>query len=150
MPLRRVREPFDAPGWLYEWKLDGFRALTHVDGGGARLVSRNGQTFKGFAPLCAELASVVGRPAILDGELVCLAADGRSDFDALFYRRAEPYFIAFDLLLIGRKDLRLRPLLETEAPPPRTRWPPTWPRPLPLACKAERHCPLRPRLPVGS
>lgn len=110
-PLLRRRDPFDDPAWLYELKLDGFRALAQVDAG-ARLVSRNGHRFKAFDPLCAELARVVGRTAVLDGELVCLDPDGRSDFDTLFYRRAEPYFYAFDLLALDGRDLRNRPLLE--------------------------------------
>jgi bifunctional non-homologous end joining protein LigD len=109
MPLRRLRVPFDDAAWLYELKLDGFRALAHVDSGDARLVSRNGHRFRAFAPLCVALAAALdGRDAILDGEIVCLDRDGRSDFDALFYRRAEPYFYAFDCLMLDGKDLRAR------------------------------------------
>jgi hypothetical protein len=60
-------------------------------------------------------ARVIGRPAVLDGELVCLDADGRSDFDALFYRRTDLYFYAFDFLVLDGRDLRERPLLERKA-----------------------------------
>jgi bifunctional non-homologous end joining protein LigD len=48
--------------------------------------------------------------AILGGELVCLATDGRPDFYALLYRHAAPVFYAFDLLSIEGEDLREKPL----------------------------------------
>jgi bifunctional non-homologous end joining protein LigD len=49
---------------------------------------------------------------VLDGEIVCLAPDGRSQFYDLLFRRQWPYFIAFDALMINGEDLRDRPLLE--------------------------------------
>jgi hypothetical protein len=30
MPLGRRREPFDHPGWIFELKYDGFRALLSI------------------------------------------------------------------------------------------------------------------------
>ncbi len=56
LPLQRRRDPFDHRDWLFELKLDGFRALAYVERGKGRLVSRNGNTFKRFAPLAAEIA----------------------------------------------------------------------------------------------
>jgi bifunctional non-homologous end joining protein LigD len=50
--------------------------------------------------------------AILDGELVSLEPDGRSNFHRLMFRRDWPYFYAFDLLSVDGVDLRDRPLLE--------------------------------------
>ena len=41
MPLARFDAPFDHPDWIFEPKLDGFRAVAYVEGGGCRLVSRN-------------------------------------------------------------------------------------------------------------
>jgi ATP-dependent DNA ligase len=32
MPLVRIAQPFDHPDWLFELKLDGFRALAHIEG----------------------------------------------------------------------------------------------------------------------
>src|SRR5262249_34534355 len=77
------------------------------------LVSRNGHRFRRFDALANTIAAAVrGRRVVLDGEIVCLGPDGRSLFDALFYRRSEPYFYAFDLLALDGRDLRRRPLLE--------------------------------------
>ncbi len=38
--LIHLREPFDSEAYVFELKMDGFRALAHVTGDGARLVSR--------------------------------------------------------------------------------------------------------------
>jgi bifunctional non-homologous end joining protein LigD len=46
MPLKRHKEPFLHPDWLFELKHDGFRALAFVQNGGCRLVSRNGNELR--------------------------------------------------------------------------------------------------------
>jgi len=63
MPLVRVREPFDGDDWIFELKYDGFRALAYIAKGKAWLVSRNGHTYKSFAPLCGSIAESVPKPA---------------------------------------------------------------------------------------
>ncbi len=110
--LGRAAEPFDAKDWLYELKYDGYRALLYLDRGGAQLVSRNGNRFTRFGPLGAELAGDIHvRDAVIDGEVVCLDRDGRPRFDALFYGRGSPIFVAFDLLWMNGRDYRGYPLL---------------------------------------
>jgi hypothetical protein len=37
-------------------KVDGFRALAHIDAGNGERISRNGNTFHGFADLAASIA----------------------------------------------------------------------------------------------
>jgi ATP-dependent DNA ligase len=56
MRLSRRPEPFDSDEFLYELKVDGFRALLHLEDGKGELVSRNGNTFHGFAELAQWLA----------------------------------------------------------------------------------------------
>jgi bifunctional non-homologous end joining protein LigD len=81
MPLVRIPEPFDHPDWLFELKHDGFRALAHADGHLCRLVSRRGHEFRKFGLLADEIAhSVRTMSAVVDGEIVCLGPDGRSQF----------------------------------------------------------------------
>ncbi|HWQ56810.1 MAG TPA: hypothetical protein VN442_24195 [Bryobacteraceae bacterium] len=53
--LPDLPEPFDHPAWIYELKYDGFRALVYIEDGRARLVSRNGNTFKSFPELTAAI-----------------------------------------------------------------------------------------------
>ena len=50
--------------------------------------------------------------AILDGEIVCLDGDGKSQFRDLLFRRGEPRFIAFDLLWLDGTDLRFLSLAD--------------------------------------
>ena len=99
MPLGRRPEPFSDPDWIFEIKWDGFRALLYSEKNEARLVSRNGNTFKSFPGLCDGLArDLNGRRCVLDGEIVCVDSDGRPHFRDLLFRRAEPVFYAFDIL----------------------------------------------------
>jgi bifunctional non-homologous end joining protein LigD len=113
MPLVQVPETFDGADWLFEIKHDGFRALAHVDGPQCRLVSRHGHVFSNWDVLCTEIShSIRAHDAILDGEIVCLDGDGRSNFHKLLFRRDWPYFYAFDLLAVDGEDLTGRPLLE--------------------------------------
>ena len=113
MPLKRHKEPFSHPDWLFEIKHDGFRALAFIDGGSCRLVSRNGNDFKTFGSLAAAIPKELkAASAVLDGEIVCLDEQGRSQFNELLFRRGEPRFFAFDLLWCDGKDLRDDPLHE--------------------------------------
>jgi len=40
MPLLKRAAPFDDPDWIYELKMDGFRALAVVEHGRAQLISQ--------------------------------------------------------------------------------------------------------------
>src|SRR5271156_4320566 len=89
MVLSRRAAPFDHPDWLFELKHDGFRAVAYVADGECRLVSRRNHQYKRFAPLHAAIAGELRvTDAILDGEIVCLDAQGRSIFKELLYRGA--------------------------------------------------------------
>ena len=116
MPLVRIPEPFDHDEWIYELKLDGFRALAYIDGHHCRLVSRNGHTFKHWPYLNVELAHIIRcDSAVLDGEIVCFDDDGRPNFHKLLFRRDWPHFAAFDALMLDGHDLRQLPLIERKA-----------------------------------
>ncbi len=111
MPLVRIPQPFDDPAWIFELKYDGFRALAFIEAGRCRLVSRNGHTFRQFTPLSDSLARNLP-DGIYDGEIVVVDRDGRSQFNALLFRRGTPVFAAFDLLRHDGEDLRRLELLE--------------------------------------
>jgi bifunctional non-homologous end joining protein LigD len=114
-PIRPVlrREPFNDSDWIFELKHDGFRALAYIESGAVRLVSRNGNVFKSFPGLRDALATTLNvRNSVLDGEIVCVDANGRSQFNDLLFRRGDPRFYAVDLLWLNGKDLRNHPLLE--------------------------------------
>lgn len=105
--------------WLFELKYDGYRILGYVEGGGVRLITRNGndytQRFQGVANSLLDWAA--GRAMVLDGEMVIADAQGRTDFQALqnHMRNSQPQnltYIIFDLLALDGSDLREQPLIQ--------------------------------------
>jgi hypothetical protein len=64
MRLLRVPEPFDHPEFIFEPKIDGFRALAYVEWRRCRLVSRNGHEFKSWPQLAEEIAHVGRRTGV--------------------------------------------------------------------------------------
>lgn len=109
-----VDAPFDEPGWLYEVKWDGFRAIAYVDGKEVRLRSRNNKVFdKKFYPVHSAL-SEWGARAVVDGEIIVVNEKGEPDFSALQEWRSEAdgqlIYYVFDLLWLDGYDLRETPL----------------------------------------
>ena len=101
----------DGPEWLHEIKYDGYRLLARIERGGVRLITRNGLdwTMK-FPALAQALAAVRVDSALIDGEVVVLAADGTTSFAELQDRIAREetsalVFFAFDLLYRDGWDL---------------------------------------------
>src|SRR5262252_882013 len=100
MPLARFDAPFEHADWIFEPKLDGFRTIAYVEGGTCRLVSRNWNAFKTFAPLAEAIGQELARhSAILDDEIVRPGPDGRPMFYELMRRRGPFCFYAFDRLI---------------------------------------------------
>ena len=82
-----VDEPFDDKQWIYEIKWDGYRALTYVEDGEVRFVSRNGNDLTSAYPELHDIGlSVAAKTAILDGEIVALDPEGRSSFSLMQQR----------------------------------------------------------------
>src|SRR5262245_26475420 len=111
MQLFLIAAPFDDPDWLFEIKHDGFRALAYISDGSCTLFSRKNNQYKSFGAL-RECLAQLNTPAILDGEIVSLDAEGRSQFWPLMSRKAQVSFYAFDLLWLGVKGLRGLPLVK--------------------------------------
>jgi hypothetical protein len=61
-------DAFDHAAYVYELKMDGFRAIAHVDRDSTRLVSRRGNVYRSFPRLCGAIAKAVTCEAVLDGE----------------------------------------------------------------------------------
>jgi bifunctional non-homologous end joining protein LigD len=106
------------PGWVHEIKLDGYRALCRLEKGRARLITRRENDWtEQFGRIGAAAAFLPAQTALLDGEVVWLAADGRTDFQALQGALGEGrderlFYFAFDLLHLDGWDLRRTPLLQ--------------------------------------
>jgi bifunctional non-homologous end joining protein LigD len=103
--------------WLYEVKLDGYRALIVKDGGRVRIISRNEKDLTAaYPPVAAAAKRLTAAAAVVDGEIVAVDAQGRPSFQALQHRGAHPghalVFYAFDLLHLDGRDLTALPLEE--------------------------------------
>jgi bifunctional non-homologous end joining protein LigD len=101
---------FNSPDWMWEPKLDGYRALAFVDPRGVRLRSRRGLDLgDDFPRLAAELGNQAVNAMVLDGEIVAFDAGGRPSFGAMQNRGSSTeraVFYAFDLLHFAGIDLR--------------------------------------------
>lgn len=118
----------EGPGWRYEPKWDGFRAIVFRDGDSIRIISRNGQPLERYFPELVDfLRPTLPAECVVDGEIV-IAGEQALDFDALMQRihpaasrikklsaETPASFVAFDLLALGPRDLRPRPFVERRA-----------------------------------
>jgi len=101
---------FNNPDWMWEPKLDGYRALAFIDGKGVKLRSRRGLELGGdFPKLIADLGKQGVEGMVLDGEIVAFDASGRPSFGAMQNRDSgaeRAVFYCFDLLYFAGADLR--------------------------------------------
>jgi bifunctional non-homologous end joining protein LigD len=107
-------EPFDHQDWIFEVKWDGYRAIAEIREDGVSLYSRNGISFsRKFSPI-AESLRKLRFDAVLDGEIVVVDDQGRSDFQALQHyqdtRSGRLLYYVFDLLYFQGHDLTGLPL----------------------------------------
>lgn len=122
-PMLAVAGPLPTvPGWAAEVKWDGIRLLAQVTANGSvRAWTRNAREVSGTWPEVtgAVPAGLVGRAALVDGEVVALGADGRPSFGLLQQRMGltargdvarvaacvPTVFMVFDLLALDGHDL---------------------------------------------
>ena len=118
MKAKLVTRPPAGPGWLYEIKFDGYRAVALCGGGEVRLLSRTEKDLGAKFPEVREAIEEFGiHDAILDGEIVALDREGRSSFQLLqAYEIGEEkppiFYYLFDAMRLGGRDLRKHPLGE--------------------------------------
>ena len=118
--------------WLYETKYDGFRCILHWTENGVQLFSRNEKLLNDMYPeiirFCESLGEMITPflPLTLDGELVHLRNDYRSEFTIVQTRgrmrqknvieqhaKAFPCkYIVFDLLAYKKRDQTELPLFK--------------------------------------
>jgi bifunctional non-homologous end joining protein LigD len=120
-PMLASAGPLPAgPGWAWEFKYDGVRAIAYVDER-VRVYSRNNNEITDTYPELGEAADLLaGRRAVLDGEIVALDHDQPS-FSLLQQRMhtAVPaqrllqtvpvFYYVFDVLAVDGQDLTGQP-----------------------------------------
>ena len=117
----------DGPGWAYEMKWDGVRAIVEVEGDRVRLMSRSGRDQTAQYPELGVLPELVAaHRAVLDGEIVALDSRGRPSFSLLQPRmqatreaeiaraaqRRPVHLMLFDVLEIEDTSLVTEPYLD--------------------------------------
>ena len=125
-PMRAASGPLPTgDDWAFEVKWDGMRLLAHTDGD--RLILRTANLLDAtdrFPELAGLPAAIGGRPAVLDGEVVCLDDEGHPSFSRLQRRihvtdpaaarraaDADPtIFVVFDLLYFDTTPTTALPL----------------------------------------
>jgi DNA ligase D-like protein (predicted ligase) len=121
MKCALVDAAFDKKGWIFEPKFDGLRVICIFDGDDWMLLSRNDkpQNFQ-FPEIVAGLKRSIAKPAVVDGEVVCLDENGKSSFRLLQQRfhltveslvrsrmaRFPTDLYLFDILYFDQFDLR--------------------------------------------
>jgi len=111
-----VTEPPRRGDWVYEVKHDGYRMLARFDGGEVRLFTRSGKDWTEKLPHLAQaLEKTKLKDTWLDGEILVLRPDGRSDFQRLQNafeagRDADIVYYVFDAPFLSGQDLQRLPL----------------------------------------
>jgi bifunctional non-homologous end joining protein LigD len=116
-PMERLSVPKLPNGshWVYEVKLDGYRAIAVKSAGTLNLFSRRQNSFNRQYPLVFEALADLPDNTVIDGEVVALDETGRPDFNLLQHYRAEAsrlFYFVFDLLIYESRDFRQLPLME--------------------------------------
>ena len=77
MDCAPVPKLIDGPGWVYEIKLDGYRAVAVKSDGGVNLFSRRHKLFNHQYPYLVEALNELPEGTVVDGEVVALDESGR-------------------------------------------------------------------------
>ena len=113
LPVPKIPE---GPLWVYEIKLDGYRAVgVNPKQGKPALFSRSGKSFDETFPDVSKALATLPPGIVVDGEVVALDDQGRPDFHLLTHSRSSAQrirFFVFDVLVFKNEDVMAQPLLE--------------------------------------
>jgi DNA ligase D-like protein (predicted ligase) len=115
MECALVSKLADGPQWVYEIKLDGYRAIAVNSEGKLTLFSRRARSFNKQFPHVVEGLSDLPANTVVDGEVVALDESGRPDFNLLQNFRSGAsriHYFVFDLLIYKNRDLTRLPLID--------------------------------------
>jgi bifunctional non-homologous end joining protein LigD len=129
LPMPKFREPQKATlvdsvpassGWIHEMKFDGYRCLLAIGGGDAKVYTRSGLDWSDKFPGIIEAARQMEiGSALLDGEIVMVDEQGRTNFSALQQAISEGgrglTLFLFDALEIEGEDVARLPNIERKA-----------------------------------
>ena len=111
MMASSAKQPFNDPDWIFETKLDGYRAIAVFDSTGKiRIWSRYRLPLEPKFPMVLDAVTRLNlRSTILDGEIVALDSEGIPRFQLLQQCQKRPTapvaYVLFDLLWDNAPDL---------------------------------------------
>ena len=101
--------------WLYELKLDGYRAIAFKRNGAVHLRSRNDNDFNARYPAVVEALAKLPDNTVIDGEVVAFDQEGRPSFNALQNYGSAPapvVYYVFDVMVLAGQNVMREPLRE--------------------------------------
>ncbi|MEP7103186.1 MAG: DNA ligase D [Candidatus Dojkabacteria bacterium] len=111
-----AEKPFDNKDWIFESKMDGYRAIAVLENGKAKLFSRNQINLNSKYPSLIESLEKINVNAIIDGEISVLNKKKVPQFELLQdypnSQKGDLVYTVFDLLSLDNLDLRTLPLIE--------------------------------------
>jgi bifunctional non-homologous end joining protein LigD len=113
MLLLRTESLPDTAQWLYELKLDGYRAIAFKRDGIVHLRSRNDNDFSRRYPDVVTALAKLPDGTVIDGEVIAFDEDGRPSFNALQNYGSAPgpvVYYVFDLMVLAGRDVMREPL----------------------------------------
>jgi bifunctional non-homologous end joining protein LigD len=108
-------QPFDDPGWIYEVKWDGYRAIGYIRRGSVEIRSRNNLLLNDKFKTVTQALRNWKVNAVVDGEIIAEDEKGMANFQQLQgYQKnaneARIVYYVFDLIWYEGRDLRNLPL----------------------------------------
>ena len=113
MLLLRTDSLPDSGEWLYELKLDGYRAIAFKHNGAVTLRSRNNNEFTARYPSVVKGLAKMPDNTVIDGEVIAFDDDGRPSFNALQNYGSAPapvLYYVFDVMVLDGRDVMREPL----------------------------------------
>src|SRR5215469_11134873 len=111
-PVSQLRE---GSSWVYEIKLDGYRAIAVKAGNRVNLFSRRRKSFNGQYPYIVDALADLPNDTVVDGEVVALDDSGKPEFNLLqnyHSAAARIHYFVFDLLVKQGRDVMGLPFEE--------------------------------------
>ena len=99
--------------WVYELKLDGYRAFAFKRNGAVHLRSRNDNDFNARYPAVVEALAKLPDDTVIDGEVVAFDQEGRPSFNALQNYGSAPapvVYYVFDVMVVAGQNVMREPL----------------------------------------
>ena len=113
MLLQRTDRLPSGDQWLYELKLDGYRAIAFKRKGEVHLRSRNDNDFNRRYPAVVKALAGLPDDTVVDGEIVAFDEDGRPSFNMLQNygsSTAPVVYYVFDVMVLAGRDVKREPL----------------------------------------